>query len=241
MARILLSLVLAITLNLNAQVEIYEATDPSVIFNGTEIIVDGQPSDVATYIDLRVKNVGTESIEVRFRRDRVIGNSAQDQICDNDLCYDCNDAPSYTIPSSTMLAENEDMIFKPQFVPDGNSFCAIHDYYVIDDLGFLLDSVRIKFRIGGEDCALNVNEFSNVPTEFTLYPNPSEGVVTVDGVVSGSELKIIDVLGKELKTFKLKSEVEKLNLSELPNGVYLCSLVLPNGDSMPTKKLVLKN
>lgn len=241
MARILLSLVLAITLNLNAQVEIYEATDPSVIFNGTEIIVDGQPSDVATYIDLRVKNIGSESIEVRFRRDRVIGNSAQDQICDNDLCYNCSDAPSYTIPSATVLATGDDMIFKPQFVPDGNSFCAIHDYYVIDNLGFKIDSVRIKFRIGGEDCALNVEDFSNTASDVSVYPNPSDGVITVDGATVGSKLKIIDILGKELKTVSIQNKIQTVSLSELPNGVYFYSVILPNGETNPTKKIVLKH
>lgn len=241
MVRVLLLAFFISSFNLMGQIEIYEVSEPGVILNGTEIVVEGQPSDVATYIDLRVKNIGSESIEVRFRRDRVIGNSAQDQICDNDLCYDCNDAPSYTIPSSTTLQENEDMIFKPQFVPDGNSFCAIHDYFVIDHLGFKLDSVRIKFSIGGEDCAVNVEQVSNLPTEISMYPNPSDGLVTIEGASSGSHLKIIDILGKELKSVTLNSKKETLALTELPNGVYFCTVTLPNGDALPTKKLVLKH
>lgn len=241
MARILFLVFLVSAFSIKAQIEIYEVTDPSTIFNGTEVVVEGQPSDIATYIDLRVKNISGQSIEVRFRRDRVIANSAQDQICDNDLCYNCADAPSYTIPSSTVLADGEDMIFKPQFVPDGNSFCAIHDYYVINHLGIKLDSVRLKFKIGGEDCFVNVEEISQESLDVSLYPNPSNGVLTVKGASAGSQLKIIDILGQELKTFALNGKKETLTLGDMPNGVYFCSIILPNGESMPAKKLVLKH
>jgi len=241
MARILFLVFLISAFSIKAQIEIYEVTDPSTILNGTEVVVEGQPTDFATYIDLRVKNISGQSIEVRFRRDRVIANSAQDQICDNDLCYNCADAPSYTIPSSTVLANDEDMIFKPQFVPDGNSFCAIHDYYVIDQLGFKLDSVRLKFRIGGEDCSVSVEEISQESLDVSLYPNPSNGILTVDGASAGSRLKIIDILGQELKSFALNGKKETLTLGDMPNGVYFCSIILPNGESMPAKKLVLKH
>lgn len=241
MVRILLLIFLAAAFNLQAQIEIYEATDPGTILNGTEVVVEGQPSDNWTYIDLRVKNIGSESIEVRFRRDRVIANSALDQICDNDLCYNCADAPSYTTPSSTVLSNGEDMIFKPQFVPDGNSFCAIHDYYVIDHLGFKLDSVRLKFRIGGEDCSVNIDEVSKTPLDISLYPNPSDGNITVSGVSPGSQLKIIDILGQELKTFTLNNKEETLILGNIPNGVYFCTIILPNGEALLTKKLVIKH
>lgn len=241
MARILFLIFIASAFNLKAQIEIYEVSDPSTILNGTEVVVEGQPSDVATYIDLRVKNISGQSIEVRFRRDRVIANSAQDQICDNDLCYNCADAPSYTTPSSTVLADDEDMIFKPQFVPDGNSFCAIHDYYVIDDLGFKLDSVRIKYRIGGVDCTASVEEVSEALLNVSLYPNPSDGVVTVSGVTKGSQLKIIDILGQELRTFTLQNKEVELTLGDMPNGVYFCTIILPNGEALPAKKLVLKH
>jgi hypothetical protein len=241
MARILLLLFIASAFNLKAQIEIYEATDPSTILNGTEVVVEGLPSDFATYIDLRVKNISGQSIEVRFRRDRVIANSAQDQICDNDLCYNCADAPSYTTPSSTVLADGIDMIFKPQFVPDGNSFCAIHDYYVIDQLGFKLDSVRLKFRIGGVNCSVGVDEVTEALLNVNLYPNPSNGEVTVSGAKTGSQLKIVDILGQELKTFTLHNKEEKLALGNMPNGVYFCTVILPNGEALPAKKLVLKH
>lgn len=241
MARILLLFIITTAFTIRAQIEIYEVSDQSTILNGTEVVVEGDPSDIATYIDLRVKNIGGETIEVRFRRDRVIANSAQDQICDNDLCYNCADAPSYTTPSSTMLTVGEDMIFKPQFVPDGNSFCAIHDYYVIDDLGFKLDSVRLKFRIGGVDCSVGVDEVSLAPLKVLLFPNPSDGIITISGVEAGSQIKIIDILGQELKVFNLKKQDTKLNLGDMPNGVYFCTIVLPNGEALPAKKLVLKH
>lgn len=222
------------------QIEIYEYTNPTVILNGTEHVVQGGVSDVSVYVDLRVKNISGSTITVRFRRDRVIGNSAEDQICDNDLCYSATDTPSYTTPNSTTLTDGESMIFKPQFVPEGVAFCAIHDYFVIDEFGFVLDTIRIKYKVGGEDCSLNIpTNYKNL--DVYAYPNPTSGKVSFNDAPAGSTIEIINVLGKSVLKARLKSENEAIQLSALSRGVYLYTVKLPNGEILPSRKLVIKD
>tara|TARA_R100000951_G_scaffold88535_1_gene76569 strand:+ start:89 stop:388 length:300 start_codon:yes stop_codon:yes gene_type:complete len=89
--------------------------------------------------------------------------------------------------------------------------------------------------------ATSVEEVSEALLNVSLYPNPSDGVVTVSGVTKGSQLKIIDILGQELRTFTLQNKEVELTLGDMPNGVYFCTVILPNGEALPAKKLVLKH
>lgn len=240
MKKLLFLFAAAFTFTAMSQIEIYEVSNPAVILNGAEHVVEGGVSDVSIYVDLRVKNISGSNITVRFRRDRVIGNSAEDQICDNDLCYSATDTPSYTTPNSTTLVDGESMIFKPQFVPEGAAFCAIHDYFVIDEFGFVLDTIRIKYRVGGEDCSLNIpTNYKNL--NVFAFPNPTSGKVTFNDAPAGSSVEIINVLGKSVLKAKLKSEHETIQLSALSRGVYLYTVKLPNGDVLPSRKLVIKD
>ena len=242
MDRILFLLVFLSVNGLAQEIEIYKTDEPDSILNGKTYTVYGDPSTQTVYIDLRVKNISEKDLSLRYRRDRVVGSDQQDQICDDFLCYDANDAPSYTIPNATDLAEDSAMIFKPQFVPNGNSFCAIHDYYVINHLGIKLDSIRIKFAIGVETCELSTADEikqTTVPS-VSIYPNPSGGNVKVKGA-KGYSIQVIDVLGKLMHSEEIKNELQALNLSELPDGIYFYSFQNNNGEVLSSaRKLVIR-
>lgn len=241
MKKLILILLSALSAVAFGQIEIYEVSDPTTILNDTEYIVEGGVSDVAVYVDLRVKNISGSDISVRFRRDRVIGNIAEDQICDNDLCYSCTNTPSYTTPNATTLADGEAMIFKPQFVPQGTPFCAIHDYFIVDQFGFILDTIRIKFRVGGEDCSLNLPSNSYKNLDIYAYPNPTSGKVTFNDAPTGSSVEIVNVLGKSVLNTKIKTENQAIQISSLSRGIYLYTVTLPNGLALPSRKLVVKD
>lgn len=241
MKKLLLILFTAINAISFGQIEIYEVSDPTTILNDTEYVVEGGVSDVAVYVDLRVKNISGADISVRFRRDRVIANSAEDQICDNDLCYSCTDTPSYTTPNATTLSDGEAMIFKPQFVPEGTPFCAIHDYFIVDEFGFILDTIRIKFKVGGEDCSLNIPANSHKKLDIYAFPNPSSGKIMFNDAPIGSSVEIVNVLGKSVLKAKIKHENQPVELNLLSRGVYLYTITLPNGEVQPSRKLVVKD
>lgn len=241
MKKILFVCALVASFTAIGQVEIYEVSDPAIILNGQEYVVEGGVSDVAVFVDLRVKNVSGSDVSVRFRRDRVIGNSAEDQICDNDLCYSCTDTPSYTTPNATTLVDSESMIFKPQFVPEGTPFCAIHDYFIVDQFGFVLDTIRIKFKVGGEDCFLSVPINNTKSLDVYAYPNPTSGKVTFRDAPTGSSVEIVNVLGKSVLKRTIKLTNQSIEISALTRGVYLYTVTLPNGATLPSKKLLVKD
>ncbi|HLK98537.1 MAG TPA: T9SS type A sorting domain-containing protein [Hymenobacter sp.] len=84
---------------------------------------------------------------------------------------------------------------------------------------------------------------------LNIYPNPSKGLVmlTVNQKASAEtvyKLRLSNIIGREVRTFTLRPEAATtgmpLNLSDLPAGMYVYSLML-NDKVVATRRLVLQN
>jgi len=71
--------------------------------------------------------------------------------------------------------------------------------------------------------ALNVNNLNGEGAQLAVYPNPvqQEMVVTVGGTVNNGTINILDMTGKLLKAQTANNNTVKLNVSELPAGMYI--------------------
>jgi hypothetical protein len=78
-----------------------------------------------------------------------------------------------------------------------------------------------------------------VANNFSVYPNPSIGVFTIDfdGNVSNIELSILDLNGRTVHTQAIVTNKTNVNLSTIANGVY--TVVLVSNDTVSTTKLVV--
>ncbi|MBH8567333.1 T9SS type A sorting domain-containing protein [Microvirga sp. STS02] len=101
-----------------------------------------------------------------------------------------------------------------------------------DSLANLAQSTNTLARISGP---LAVRE-SAFAAQFSLYPNPTAGLVTIAGPVAleGTPAVVYDALGKAVLTTRLTSG--RLNLSALAPGVY--SLVLNTREGLVHKRVV---
>src|SRR5690606_4807787 len=61
------------------------------------------------------------------------------------------------------------------------------------------------------------------PAGFKLYPNPTSGLVKVEGLSKGSKYLVVDVLGRILVSGQAdgQSQVQQLDLNKLSAGTYL--------------------
>ena len=77
---------------------------------------------------------------------------------------------------------------------------------------------------------------SNLATddEYTLSPNPANSEVVVKGTKEIREITILDLQGKELKTFY---NTEKFNISFLKNGTYIIR-ILDSENKVHYQKLI---
>lgn len=89
-----------------------------------------------------------------------------------------------------------------------------------------------------------IEEMSEANTnEFKLYPNPSDGTLILEYVVTETEvaqLLIYDISGKLLRDYTLNSNNTKLSIADvtLENGIYFYTIVV-NGHISKSDKLVI--
>ncbi|MBX3165749.1 MAG: T9SS type A sorting domain-containing protein, partial [Bacteroidetes bacterium] len=89
---------------------------------------------------------------------------------------------------------------------------------------------------------VSIEEHTTENFEVKIYPNPTNEIINVElGMINEeTEIKIIDVLGKEMMNEKLKIEnaIIQINVSELPNGIYFVQIKTDKG--IGARKIVVQ-
>ena len=68
----------------------------------------------------------------------------------------------------------------------------------------------------------NATDNENIDnTSLSVYPNPTNGRVTVSGLTEGEEISLYNFSGSKVKSYISTGSVMKIDLSVLPNGIYL--------------------
>ncbi|MEI6821130.1 MAG: T9SS type A sorting domain-containing protein [Bacteroidota bacterium] len=75
---------------------------------------------------------------------------------------------------------------------------------------------------------------------INLYPNPTtiETELLISGVFTDFEIVITLISGKELKRIHSEKSINKIDCSDLANGIYLVSIV-KNNELYASKKLII--
>ncbi|HMW11480.1 MAG TPA: T9SS type A sorting domain-containing protein, partial [Chitinophagaceae bacterium] len=108
--------------------------------------------------------------------------------------------------------------------------------YIKDSLGFnvALDDITIS------NGPVGINNISS--ESLNIYPTISTGAINIESSAEKKaiEISVINVIGKEVKRFNFIQNNGKsiINLSELPDGVYVLKMTL-NGQPF-TKRVVIK-
>ena len=111
--------------------------------------------------------------------------------------------------------------------------------YHTDTVVYGAYSAAVRFWVGSTDPANMGVEAADADGGLEVYPNPSSGVVTVVvGRPVGGTLEVHDAVGRTvLRSERLEREM-RLDLSQLPRGVYTVTLDSPDG--IATRRLVLQ-
>ena len=74
---------------------------------------------------------------------------------------------------------------------------------------------------------------------FTLYPNPTKGALTIEGVTGYLQIFIHDLVGTEVMTYLLTSSKKTIDVSNIPSGMYV--VTLQGEDKTWTEVLIIVN
>ena len=121
-------------------------------------------------------------------------------------------------------SESDTVRFNPDQPPIGTSPTTSAYYYIDDVFVYAIDSVP---------SGVGINEVAR-ESEFSLYPNPSNGQFTLAyqlNEMETGEIRMFDMVGKQVfaQTVSGEAKMVNMNLSELSTGLYLISLEV-NGE-----------
>lgn len=89
------------------------------------------------------------------------------------------------------------------------------------------------------DLALGTRNFALVDNNVSVYPNPSKDIVYIkNDSYNNLNIDILDITGALIKSVRIKSGQNRIDVSDLQSGIYLLKYL--NKSQIHTKKLVVK-
>ena len=97
-----------------------------------------------------------------------------------------------------------------------------------NSVGFFIDNIVIE-RLSGT----GIHDFATAQT-LNVYPNPTNGHITIEGMPEGGRAEIYDATGRLVKV----STSPRINLSACPAGVYLLRII--STDGVATQRVIIR-
>lgn len=72
---------------------------------------------------------------------------------------------------------------------------------------------------------------TNAVNALKIYPNPTTGILALEGLEIGAELHLQSIVGQSLLRQKVTSEKQTISLDKFPQGTYLLRVIFKNGTS----------
>jgi len=88
---------------------------------------------------------------------------------------------------------------------------------VVESNGFCTDTATLDIRT-------NIGVSEMIKSQFTIYPNPTHGLIVIQSEKSLGEYELFDVMGARVSDGSSDETVLQLDLTGYPNGVYYIKL-----------------
>jgi len=98
-------------------------------------------------------------------------------------------------------------------------------YYYIDDISVI------------DNGPMDVDQYKK-DVRVHIYPNPANEVLNIEVDLQNAELKIIDVLGNEVKNGKFNGKAQ-IDISDLKEGIYFANIITSEG--IIIKKIIVQH
>ena len=157
----------------------------------------------------------------------LVSNDADNIVCQNDGIVQLT-----ATPSSSILTGNgvENSTFDP--LSSGIGIQTIFANFT--DVNGCVGTAQLQISV--VDCAeINESEINKV----IIYPNPTEGIITISGISSTSFYSLYDINGKKLTHGQTLTDKELINLTGYSNGSYYLELDTESGQRVRFKIILL--
>lgn len=221
---ILLNILFFFFLNLSGQNLISIDPNPAE----AEFNVDLSDFDLDLEVHTTVKNLTSDTLLLRWERFEMTSPDEWDtQVCDPNACY----LPSVNTNFDPDLQINEPVILLPDssfelifhFLPNGEGGEGAFDldFSLISDPDNVIETATFKARVN----AL-VSSISKSPDlkGVRVFPNPTADYIELTNTESVDQMVVYNLLGRPVRFFPVYNG-RRYRLNDLPDGIYLVSLV----------------
>ena len=214
----------------------YSAYSQSLVVTGSNF-APTTDACLQTHSSLTVKNISSDTLSILCQK-VIIDTSAG---TDNFFCWgsNCYGSTTYISSSSNNLlpGEGDDIDFGGYYDAYCDPASAVIEYcfYPESDV-----TDKTCFTITYNGSATAIDDYQLITKLGDFYPNPASEMVYFTFNGYAATLKLIDILGNNVKEILLSQEgVQKLDLSDMNKGIYFGNLIV-NSEVVSIKKLIVK-
>lgn len=91
-------------------------------------------------------------------------------------------------------------------------------------------------KFGTTNCSMPLSVADHTFQNLKAYPNPSSGILHIEGATLASSYKIYNILGSEMASGTIAEGHQAIHIEDLPKGIYLLQIVATDR-SMQTIKI----
>jgi len=214
----------------------YSAYSQSLVVTGSNFAPTTDACLQTHYSSLTVKNISGDTLNVLCEKviiDTTTGTA-------NFFCWgsNCYGATTYISSSSNNLlpGEGDDIDFGGYYDAYCDPASAVIEYcfYPESDV-----TDKTCITITYNESSTSVSQLKSVIVS-DFYPNPASEMVYFTFNGNAATLKLIDILGNNVKEISLSQEgIQKLDLSDMNKGIYFGNLIV-NNEVVSIKKLIVK-
>lgn len=196
------------------------------------------PGDIS--VENLVKSVsGTIYLKWKIADRNFPANWSLTGFCDNNTCYNVTVTPgllngSYQLSSGYTNTQYGDFhaIFNGNNAAVGSQ-AWIKVYAIDTEANYARNIVFIATK-----WATGITTVSKVDDGVTLYPNPAVNSVNVlfDAAQNIRNIAVYNLIGKAVKVFKVTGNSAKLDINDIPSGIYFVRLINAQGQIVATRK-----
>lgn len=218
-----------------AAIDISAATVDSIF------TVDITDPDLDLGIHTTITNNTGEEVELKWVRNiKEMPMSWQTYICiDNFLCFfpesDTNYDPANDIEDPLVLSAGASMDFALHILPQ--NVMGDGAFEVTIALTSKPDSVIGKVEFNAVVRDRTSSTFALQAQDIRVFPNPATDYIMLTEYNHVSRVDIYNIVGRRMRSFPIVND-RSLNISDLPNGLYLVGLVDHSGRTARTLRLV---
>lgn len=225
---------------LKAQIDVlYQGS----VVTDTIVIYEQSPNEDC-YIYLTCKNNQSNPINVKVVSNRVYGSEGMEilSVCAvGETCVPGTESRPFDIAANGEKEFDSWVMINEGLAEGTNTMFSFTVQDMNDEANFR--TVFVKYIIGTN--AINTVDRKN--TSLNLYPNPAKNMAQISyelptANAKNSKIEIRNMLGSVVKVVNINGNngTQNVDVNNMPNGVYLCSIVC-NGKVCQTKKMIVKH